>query len=181
MRGVTKVNFDCGQSHIISTHTPRERRDAAAAYRLFRLLIISTHTPRERRDGVRVEATGNPQIFQLTRLVRGVTKMWRWIAKWTRISTHTPRERRDSSRRYLWSVGLISTHTPRERRDFAIFCLPPYSPYISTHTPRERRDAELKLLSLNKLAFQLTRLVRGVTPTRALPNPARLHCNSPAS
>ena len=37
--------------------------------------------------------------------------------------------------------------------------------HISTHTPHARRDHQRLLSNLKALQFQLTRLMRGVTPT----------------
>ena len=57
----------------ISTHTPRERRDLYAVEGAYALLWISTHTPRERRDAQKRFILSQKRLFQLTRLVRGVT------------------------------------------------------------------------------------------------------------
>ena len=58
----------------ISTHTPRERRDVNSINLLLLRFAISTHTPRERRDTYSSGLCLSPTAFQLTRLVRGVTK-----------------------------------------------------------------------------------------------------------
>ena len=57
----------------ISTHTPRERRDFRGLQIFSAKSTISTHTPRERRDKGNTRLIYSRKIFQLTRLVRGVT------------------------------------------------------------------------------------------------------------
>ena len=59
--------------------------------------FISTHTPHARRDSSSRFDERGIFIFQLTRLMRGVTQ--------ARVSEHVPRS--------------ISTHTPHARRDAA--------------------------------------------------------------
>ena len=94
MRGVTYSRLYIPAHQLISTHTPRERRDAgykqndqtAAQFQLTRLVRGVTYFY------TRSKFIG---IFQLTRLVRGVTVLERAMAKIILISTHTPRERRD--------------------------------------------------------------------------------------
>ena len=56
-------------------------------------------------------------LFQLTRLMRGVTLYGQAATPIQQISTHTPHARRDVNR-INFSVDLsISTHTPHARRD----------------------------------------------------------------
>ena len=83
----------------------------------------------------------NVIAFQLTRLMRGVT-------------TGTAARRSDRS---------ISTHTPHARRDTSDFKVKQQQPYISTHTPHARRDYSIGAIWSLQRAFQLTRLMRGVT------------------
>ena len=67
------------------------------------------------------------------------------------ISTHTPHARRDNTENGDVRINNISTHTPHARRD-------PFADYLSQHG----------------LAFQLTRLMRGVTEERSRsPTPPR--------
>ena len=57
-------------------------------------------------------------IFQLTRLMRGVTAMIREETALLKISTHTPHARRDQLQKIrVPRVIFISTHTPHARRD----------------------------------------------------------------
>ena len=72
MRGVTQVNV------MLNT-----------------LINISTHTPHARRDHRSSFGVCEPDTFQLTRLMRGVTTGYRGTAAIIRISTHTPHARRD--------------------------------------------------------------------------------------
>ena len=96
--------------------------------------------------------------------MRGVTVRHVFRHAALRISTHTPRERRDGVllRKNAQSYA-ISTHTPREGRDAALLKKAVGYDYISTHTPRERRDRLRRGVHREECAFQLTRLVRGVT------------------
>ena len=80
------------------------------------------------------------EVFQLTRLMRGVTGIDLITHVIFFISTHTPHARRDVAVRELPMMSIsISTHTPHARRD-------PQSSeenslrIISTHTPHARRD-----------------------------------------
>ena len=57
---------------LISTHTPHARRDKEILYEKH-FTNISTHTPHARRDQYEFYANEIHQIFQLTRLMRGVT------------------------------------------------------------------------------------------------------------
>ncbi len=61
-------------------------------------------------------------LFQLTRLLRGVTYL-STLSRWytTHISTHTPLARRDAAGADATSVTVISTHTPLARRDSDLF------------------------------------------------------------
>ena len=117
MRGVTHLNSSIFESVIISTHTPHARRDCAlissglsphisthtpharrdgfdsGAHVL--ILHISTHTPHARRD-CRIMGNQNKKAqFQLTRLMRGVTRRYYRLVSRFEISTHTPHARRD--------------------------------------------------------------------------------------
>ena len=102
--------------------------------------VISTHTPHARRDGNRDSRRRSQCEFQLTRLMRGVT-----------------------NRKYNGTFAIdISTHTPHARRDTAnLIALTRLT--ISTHTPHARRDGTYDTTSVTTFAFQLTRLMRGVT------------------
>ena len=124
--------------------------------------------------------------FQLTRLMRGVTNSIGLLTFRNRISTHTPHARRDRSgcsrlcalrtfqlTRLMRGVTLhirrrllckeISTHTPHARRDRHIKKYIPGMFSISTHTPHARRDSSCYRTFYTSGAFQLTRLMRGVT------------------
>ena len=81
-------------------------------------IFISTHTPHARRDNVNLDYLRIVIVFQLTRLMRGVTygdtvRQWERLA----ISTHTPHARRDSMITPTAKNRTISTHTPHARRD----------------------------------------------------------------
>ena len=124
--------------------------------------IISTHTPHARRDIKMNENFEVMSIFQLTRLMRGVTYN-KYFPKgdsinfnshasceaWLAIPSSSPFSglfqltrlmRGVTSRTTSWKTPYpISTHTPHARRDvvYSVFC---YSLMISTHTPHARRD-----------------------------------------
>ena len=74
MRGVTRINQSSVHRIVISTHTPRERRDNIEKSGVETYTDISTHTPRERRDKLPTDRS----------------------KAYADISTHTPRERRDN-------------------------------------------------------------------------------------
>ena len=59
--------------YLISTHTPHARRDHTKHDRSSRGSPISTHTPHARRDTAKNGSIDPNDIFQLTRLMRGVT------------------------------------------------------------------------------------------------------------
>ena len=72
MRGVT-YNVDITElGKPISTHTPHARRDALEAASTT-TASISTHTPHARRDWAKLKQSTAMTVFQLTRLMRGVT------------------------------------------------------------------------------------------------------------
>ena len=78
----------------ISTHTPHARRDTAGTSKIM-ANGISTHTPHARRDNKQRRRKCAKIQFQLTRLMRGVTKCSIISANCIMISTHTPHARRD--------------------------------------------------------------------------------------
>ena len=79
----------------------------------------------------------NIEAFQLTRLMRGVTRHLNFRNLFLTISTHTPHARRDEGASSNVSVVPISTHTPHARRDkFIIFLLLP-APYFNSHASCE--------------------------------------------
>ena len=146
---------------------------------------ISTHTPHARRDLTGILSPVVLVLFQLTRLMRGVTASKR---AWTRIVifqlTRLMRGVTYHSQVYYFFTDVISTHTPHARRDVNKL-MRSASSTISTHTPHARRDAASpieRFISLNfnshasceawqnrlwlqlfAVQFQLTRLMRGVT------------------
>ena len=130
--------------YMISTHTPHARRDYVICAKKFEL-IISTHTPHARRDHL---STGLSLklIFQLTRLMRGVTF-------------------------YVWKDEKgkeISTHTPHARRDLTSYTA--YTPFMLFQLTRLMRGVTQALLGKQSdlYQFQLTRLMRGVTISNSL-------------
>ena len=182
MRGVTVQNSKIRDLRIISTHTPHARRDSGFDMKP-RSIGISTHTPHARRDifisrkmlcnnisthtpharrDCRTEIMKISKLFQLTRLMRGVTDDIKNTRLADAISTHTPHARRDRTEGGLIQDCRISTHTPHARRDLAIFARTSSVPsfqltrlmrgvtyilsisflsfFISTHTPHARRD-----------------------------------------
>ena len=56
-------------------------------------------------------------LFQLTRLMRGVTAAAAYFFGVIAISTHTPHARRDIEPSLFLIASRISTHTPHARRD----------------------------------------------------------------
>ena len=61
------------------------------------MYLISTHTPHARRDDICGLRRIYANTFQLTRLMRGVTRRIFVHVSYIRISTHTPHARRDAS------------------------------------------------------------------------------------
>ena len=79
--------------------------------------------------------------FQLTRLMRGVTRGATAIYQQDIISTHTPHARRDVIQLTAETFdAAISTHTPHARRDCGSNDKTSLPSSISTHTPHARRD-----------------------------------------
>ncbi len=115
-RGATSATSGGYRIALISTHTPREGRDAITI-EVASDMYISTHTPREGRDLYRVQVgafrdnfnshaprgarrqalrvSPSTQKFQLTRPARGATIKSIGNRGNLFISTHTPREGRD--------------------------------------------------------------------------------------
>ena len=106
---------------------------------------ISTHTPHARRDLMSRKSSAS-SIFQLTRLLRGVTLSFFNLSL---------------------IIGGISTHTPLARRDINNIFSFSLAMLISTHTPLARRDQICRIICFVNFGFQLTRLLRGVTRSRA--------------
>ena len=146
---------------FIVKHTINARRDYVICAEKFEL-IISTHTPHARRDMQTVYLTAYRKVFQLTRLMRGVTEVKDRIKHAFKISTHTPHARRDGSssgrplsnpnfnshasceawrRCFVWSCGTQTFQLTRLMRgvtDMLWDLCRSWS--ISTHTPHARRD-----------------------------------------
>ena len=169
----------------ISTHTPHARRDLSTTQFYLRQLI-STHTPHARRDREIHQRTGVPGIFQLTRLMRGVTESWLYRSsdKWFQLTrlmrgvTNQNGTRQTMTKSFqltrlmrgvttllkvsVLQFGNFNSHAsceawrPCQRSAF-------YSLGISTHTPHARRDFGFDFLKFINCKFQLTRLMRGVT------------------
>ena len=95
MRGVTVVYSVFCYSLMISTHTPHARRDRKCKGGS-KAIAISTHTPHARRDTQETKRIFLT-LFQLTRLMRGVTQDSPLETVYLRISTHTPHARRDTA------------------------------------------------------------------------------------
>ena len=138
MRDVTSPLLIVYLWHSISTHTPHARRDTVNGLFSGRIRFISTHTPHARRDSARVSDRTSETRFQL------------------------PHARRDGMATRNMNGNRISTHTPHARRDeMTVDTLRILD--ISTHTPHARRDAAQNRIIAQSFAFQLTRLMRGVT------------------
>ena len=75
MRGVTSRSRKHKPCINISTHTPHARRDSSFYLIQDSRIEISTHTPHARRDGVITWLKILTAWFQLTRLMRGVTRI----------------------------------------------------------------------------------------------------------
>ena len=94
MRGVTALQGFSRRLIDISTHTPHARRDFPP-FPSCPDTRISTHTPHARRDVSALTNINTTTIFQLTRLMRGVTISMAEGEIKEVISTHTPHARRD--------------------------------------------------------------------------------------
>ena len=121
-----------------------------------------------------------PKLFQLTRLMRGVTILILSIFLLIKISTHTPHARRDEVHMTIKEMRTISTHTPHARRDSDTWTVWEKSK-ISTHTPHARRDPLMCGYITRSFKFQLTRLMRGVTGNTNPDNKNNADFNSHAS
>ena len=127
------------------------------------LFFISTHTPHARRDALCSAAGSNPALFQLTRLMRGVTsngsdtKTPPFI-----ISTHTPHARRDwAHNRPGAPSSNFNSHASCEA--WHIFhWYNDYSIDFNSHASCEAWPAKSNTFIVVD-EFQLTRLMRGVT------------------
>mgnify|MGYP004476496199 CR=1 FL=1 len=169
----------------ISTHTPLAGRDNAAPSVDAAPVIFQLTRPL-RGVTLPVNGTSCPLPFQLTRPLRGVTEVDLDEDEAPFISTHTPLAGRDC-RLYprKGQLDYISTHTPLAGRDADNFGFLRHN-YISTHTPLAGRDkrkvdsafafsisTHTPLAGRDYIAgyccrdvkFQLTRPLRGVTPT----------------
>ncbi len=118
----------------VSTHAPREGRDAASRREVLGLQDVSTHAPREGRDesyrttigptlgfnpraprGARpARPCGRPRgcWFQPTRPARGATRDVLGARHESEVSTHAPREGRDGYSKREVRGSKISTHAP---------------------------------------------------------------------
>ena len=151
---------------------------------------ISTHTPLAGRDWRRSLKTHAHMTFQLTRPLRGATKMNSEYIAIAYISTHTPLAGRDLTVAGVIAICVISTHTPLAGRDGAFRVHYLQDVRISTHTPLAGRDCgyaseRIELMNFNSHApcgarrsllaqwrtqasFQLTRPLRGATKRRLI-------------
>ena len=111
-----------------------------------------------------VVATPTKMSFQLTRLMRGVTRYLLYPFYLNFISTHTPHARRDLQTFISRICMLISTHTPHARRDFFVWYFVWYFTYFNSHASCEAWPLSCAA-RLETFQFQLTRLMRGVTWT----------------
>ena len=117
MRGATFNRIDSVSKVDFNSHAPCGARPKACAIPAA-VERISTHTPHAGRDPLPIVVCYFPWIFQLTRPMRGATRI--------------PPTRR--------SVSTISTHTPHAGRDLTVLSID-FSPLkISTHTPHAGRD-----------------------------------------
>ena len=103
---------------------------------------ISTHTPHARRDDICCAFAFRQTAFQLTRLMRGVTKDK---------NPHVHKFRKFQLTRLMRGVTAGMKYGNRI--------------LISTHTPHARRDLSSDFSTFSPVLFQLTRLMRGVTST----------------
>ena len=123
----------------ISTHTPHARRDVSVDEESKKYIVFQlTRLMR----GVTISRSSNRRRsrFQLTRLMRGVTQRRVGCIGCPMISTHTPHARRDYYLQHIPSQKNISTHTPHARRDYMYLGICFFCSFISTHTPHARRD-----------------------------------------
>ena len=99
-------------------HTMREGCDSLAN-NAHRFGIISTHTPREGRDALVIFAPQSAHTFQLTRPARGATPRRRSAPLKNIISTHTPREGRDPFlAKIIRRFRNFNSHAPRGAQRF---------------------------------------------------------------
>ena len=184
MRGVTFESQNIKNICYISTHTPHARRDVFSSENHVKKFNFNSHAsceawriyldPTDENENFNSHASCEAWlflilsltvsgdfnshasceawlvdtsaavlcvVFQLTRLMRGVTKTGEMPLGMDVISTHTPHARRDVNHADVERWRNISTHTPHARRD----------------------RQQYKNIGYYE-EFQLTRLMRGVTP-----------------
>ena len=139
MRGVTALQGFSRRLIDISTHTPHARRDFPP-FPSCPDTRISTHTPHARRDVSALTNINTTTIFQLTRLMRGVTISMAEGEIKEVISTHTPHARRD---------GYMNSNRFRYK-------------HFNSHASCEAWLSPVRCVTVCTI-FQLTRLMRGVT------------------
>ena len=77
-------------------------------------------------------------LFQLTRLMRGVTGLASILPDGEKISTHTPHARRDYTQIYDNLTEMtISTHTPHARRDMPFLSIRTVRGHFNSHASCE--------------------------------------------
>ena len=94
MRGVTKTSVFICRKVQISTHTPHARRDNEKTAQIESSINFNSHASCEAWRKLEFLQRMRQQ-FQLTRLMRGVTRGFLIVTAEGEISTHTPHARRD--------------------------------------------------------------------------------------
>ena len=162
MRGVTKKQKEIKQKQKISTHTPHARRDVLV-YIISVIILISTHTPHARRDKLYYRLVNALLLFQLTRLMRGVTTFvkYSWYSN-LHFNSHASCE--------AWPQLAQNAHIHHQNFNSHASCeaWPWSTPTVSNNVwfqlTRLMRGVTLPLRDSNvQEEFQLTRLMRGVT------------------
>ena len=207
MRGVTTQKCCILWLRKISTHTPHARRDIYSSSAQAGYTRISTHTPHARRDegasyGLVVPRHFNSHasceawqicfetsvglgLFQLTRLMRGVTMIGGHSGGTvTHFNSHASceawpveKQMQQTATRFQLTRLMrgvtqktmkiareqqISTHTPHARRDRRRLCQGMGTKDFNSHASCEAWLGRTRKLVLH-IRFQLTRLMRGVT------------------
>ena len=139
MRGVTEAhNIKCSIVDI-STHTPHARRDVSRFLDTPHHSLISTHTPHARRDSLLPLISKNSSIFQLTRLMRGVTLLADKSASGKTFQL-TRLMRGVTSMPLIFSSSRLFQLTRLMRGVTHELSFSDRFSEISTHTPHARRD-----------------------------------------
>ena len=129
---------------------------------------ISIHAPRAGRDAYLNNANGEEDVFQSTRPVRGATRLFYTVGKFsTDFNPRAPCGARHGNAQIIRNLFFISIHAPRAGRDLHGECADcPTGQFQSTRPVRGATGSSPS--SSPTFAFQSTRPVRGATSSAVM-------------